>query len=718
MAEIVPKPIDNDLNLFKEEMLTYLKELEDKLMVQMMTKESNLKNDYEQFSLKVNSLMGNNKDMISDLVNQKLKLEKITELESFKNKVDGMLITHEVRIKNAVDEIQKIKIKYDKIVTDNLYVSGFIGNACQFRNLSEYLSYNISEVSKLKMEKEQYKKDIKDIKKQLDGTMKNMLTLNDNSVKLCNKYTDNKQEEFRRLLEVTQNELNQKSMEMRAMINQADKDWEEKANSLQNEFNRLLDLEGSFSTLSKKFEFFQENHEELKKNVIREHENLKNNENKLESAIEDVKKNDRGIKDLTSQIKNYFLMNNKLRDILDRMGAFSNKAEMNKIIPKNHNKRNSVNYGYTPSGSINLLSSPVQRRFQNSTVNLETLTVPANAPTSFKMNTLNNSNISNNNNDSNIKRTYSPKKRNTKTATELKNINDVEDDSESSSENNALKTEIMKQSERTVEKEQEVKENVKEEKTEIKKEEKEKENIVKESIAKEDLKQDFNNANIRRTLPNNNDKLLEKIGLNNKPQAKGLPLLTFDNRNPKGMEEIKKVSISLTNIGNYKNPNANKKMIDKKNMLVVINNNNKVKKYMKKKTGLFLDNSQQTCKYVNLQLPESPMLRPGVEINKKKSGMSERKGKFDGINGLINDYRAKIFYKGCFSDSKCNNITNELLDIPKKVTQAFGRTTYSLLFKKNEIDRSNTNNNINDFGYNGPKKKYKFMIKRNNSGKK
>lgn len=57
-----------------------------------------------------------------------------------------MLLSHEVRIKNNADEIGKIKTKYGKIVADNLYVSGFISSACQFRNLSEYLSFNIEEV--------------------------------------------------------------------------------------------------------------------------------------------------------------------------------------------------------------------------------------------------------------------------------------------------------------------------------------------------------------------------------------------------------------------------------------------------------------------------------------------------------------------------------------------------------------------------------------------
>ena len=142
---------NNDLNIFKEEILTHIKELEKKLTSQISSKESKLNHDYEEFTAKMNSLIENNKEMVSSLALQKIKLEKITELEIFKNKVDDMLITHEVRIKNSIEDIERMKTKYDKIVTDNLYVSGFIGNSCQFRNVSEYLSYNISEESKLKL---------------------------------------------------------------------------------------------------------------------------------------------------------------------------------------------------------------------------------------------------------------------------------------------------------------------------------------------------------------------------------------------------------------------------------------------------------------------------------------------------------------------------------------------------------------------------------------
>ena len=102
-----PNPLANEMNIFKEEVLQKIKEIETKLTSEITNKELALNADYQNFTSQINLLMNNNKEMISTIVSQKLKLEKVSELESFKNKVDSMLITHEIRIKNNTDEIGK-----------------------------------------------------------------------------------------------------------------------------------------------------------------------------------------------------------------------------------------------------------------------------------------------------------------------------------------------------------------------------------------------------------------------------------------------------------------------------------------------------------------------------------------------------------------------------------------------------------------------------------
>ena len=107
---------NNEMNLFKDEILKKMRDLETKLTSKITNKELILNSDYQSLTSKINLIMNNNKELSATIASQKVKIEKVTELEAFKNKVDNMLISHEVRIKSSVDEIEKIKTKYDKIV--------------------------------------------------------------------------------------------------------------------------------------------------------------------------------------------------------------------------------------------------------------------------------------------------------------------------------------------------------------------------------------------------------------------------------------------------------------------------------------------------------------------------------------------------------------------------------------------------------------------------
>jgi hypothetical protein len=285
-----PKP--DELNTFKEELLKRMREFETKMTSQITNKELTLNADYQAFTSKINVLMNNNKEMISAITSQKVKFDKISELESFKNKTDSMLITHEIRIKNNIDEIEKIKTKYDKIISDNLYVSGYIGNSCQFRNLAEYLNFNIAEVSRLKMEKDQLKRDIKDIRNKFDGIMKSMVNMNDNTAKLCNNYTDTKQEYFQIQLNNAIKEVNQKSMDMRVVMQKFQNESDQKIVEIREEVNKLIKSESNLNNVvNDNFYICDRQHEEMKKNISSGDEKISANKkiiNTLEEKIQDL----------------------------------------------------------------------------------------------------------------------------------------------------------------------------------------------------------------------------------------------------------------------------------------------------------------------------------------------------------------------------------------------------------------------------------------------
>ena len=145
-------------------------------------------------------------------------------------------------------------------------------------------------------------------------------------------------------------------------------------------------------------------------------------------------------------------------------------------------------------------------------------------------------------------------------------------------------------------------------------------------------------------------------------------------------------------------------------MIIDNDNDNKInqnfQKNIMKKKDLKLEQDKQTCKVVSLNLPANTTKNPTINNVKKKKGINEIKGNYDVVNSLINEYRANLFSKAHSPETL--TIANEILDIPKKVSQAFGRTTYNFYFKKDAIDCANANKNINNFGYNGPKRGYRF----------
>ena len=318
-----PNPLANEMNIFKEEVLQKIKEIETKLTSEITNKELALNADYQNFTSQINLLMNNNKEMISTIVSQKLKLEKVSELESFKNKVDSMLITHEIRIKNNTDEIGKIKTKYDKIIADNLYVSGYIGNSCQFRNLSEYLNFNIADIARLRIEKDQLKKDIKELKNRFDGIMKTIVTMNDNTVKLCNNYTETKQEYFKISLDNAIKEINQKNMDIRVIIQKFQNDSDQKVLEIREEVNRLIKSESDLTNLvNDNFYICERQHEEINKNISLETEET----SKHKKLFDNV---DEKIQDIQNKLKILDLLNSRVRRMYDMMDN-NTRLEMNK----------------------------------------------------------------------------------------------------------------------------------------------------------------------------------------------------------------------------------------------------------------------------------------------------------------------------------------------------------------------------------------------------
>ena len=182
MSEFSPNIPSNLIHNLKEEVLFDLRQLENKLTDQINKKWCQIESTNNSILDRISLMMDNNKQMFDSITLQKVNLDKISDYEPFKNKIEAMVTSHEVRINSILSDVFNFRAKYDKIISDNLSVPGFIGPSCQYKSLSDFIYYQIMEASKTKNEKEQIKSDVKECKTRVDGFIKNMINLNDNSV--------------------------------------------------------------------------------------------------------------------------------------------------------------------------------------------------------------------------------------------------------------------------------------------------------------------------------------------------------------------------------------------------------------------------------------------------------------------------------------------------------------------------------------------------------
>ena len=299
----------------KDEILKNNRELEEKIKSHIDVNGNKYKYDMKSITEKIQKVSDSNDKYGKTLPEINYKLSKIEQIEKFNIKTDHKMNSFEFRISQILEQIEKIKTKYDKIVLDNLFVSGHIGGPhCQYANLSEYLLTNINDVSLLKLEKEQAKKDIKNIRSKQDNIIKQTVNLIDGSVKRCNLYTDNKQKDFQSLLDTKMREFNEKIMEIRMNVCKIQMQTEEAVNNLNIGFDKLReenkffmkDLMSKFSEMKNEMSEFKNEYKSKLNTLYKENTFIKKDTKNIKENIENMlriieyqnSKNNKNIKDI------------------------------------------------------------------------------------------------------------------------------------------------------------------------------------------------------------------------------------------------------------------------------------------------------------------------------------------------------------------------------------------------------------------------------------
>ena len=299
---------------------------------------------FEEIDKKVtesNAIIEENKRIIECFLEQKYQIDKIEHLEKLFNKINDTLISHEIKISNNDKELGSIKIKYDKLILDNLMIAGLIGPSCPYKNLSSYLKYQISEFNRMRFDNESVKKETKDFRIKLDGVSKDIINLIDGGVLRCNNYADNRINDFHVVLENKIKEMNDKLMDIRMKNIQFQNKIETEIKNLKTEYEEKMEKqkEDLSQIINNKIEYLNMNYSSLEKNqkIVEMDTEIKNNYTQIDKEIKEIKL-------ILQSIPN-------IKDININLNAYTTYNSSN--IPGDYKKRNNKRQSYMPKENDN-----------------------------------------------------------------------------------------------------------------------------------------------------------------------------------------------------------------------------------------------------------------------------------------------------------------------------------------------------------------------------
>lgn len=259
---------------FKNELLKRINSLESRLS-------DRIKLHDKDFTMKLDTISEKIKPMQTDIYTlmhisseKEKNIEKIENLEKFKNKTESTILAQNIRINKSLDEISDIKAKYDKIIIENLTIPGFVGHSCKYKNLSEFIISNLKENDKNEKQYNNLNNEIVSLKQKTDNLLKMYFGIFDKIFDRANKLIENKNEDLKMALGKKLEEIMDKISEIKL------KDIENKMN-LENHLKQ-------FKLFTEDVYGFKEHLDKLDAKIEQE---LNKNNNEREEENNNVKNN-------------------------------------------------------------------------------------------------------------------------------------------------------------------------------------------------------------------------------------------------------------------------------------------------------------------------------------------------------------------------------------------------------------------------------------------
>ena len=282
--------LHSDLMQFKDEMLKNLRELERKIMTKVNKNKDDVSSDLNTLTASLKSLKENNISIIDSITEQRLNINKITTIESDLKKFNTVLTGQEKKLNDSMVEISYIRDRYEKSLSDALFVPGIIGKNCKYNNFNDYIVNCTKEINKLKNEKEFNKKESKEMKQKLEQSIKSLSNLVDSFINRSKLYTDGTKKAIIDLIDTKITELDTKNLDLLAKLCKIDSELGEKIKIVGDdltEFNKSKNEQ--IQKMEEKLVIVNNHIEEINKHIKDTKEEInkfKNNEEKYQMIVD------------------------------------------------------------------------------------------------------------------------------------------------------------------------------------------------------------------------------------------------------------------------------------------------------------------------------------------------------------------------------------------------------------------------------------------------
>ena len=400
----------SDLTMIRNEFLIHIKKLEKDISKKIEEQNKIILTSINLINSKINEFSKNNSSLIETNANIIVKLDKLEDIENFKKKAESQLITHEIKLNNVIKDLTESKFKYDKIFIDNLTVPGFIGLQCQYKNLSEYLLYNIQIINKLTKSRVKMKKNLSDLNQHFQNMNKDFI-INVSSInQSCNDYCDKKNVLLENELKKEILNMNEKIMDARMQYTKDTLNFEKKSNEMKSQFDNMLlffnDIKSKFNEKISLIDDIghenQDNKNDDNKNDDNKNYDNKNDDNENYDKKNDNNENENDKKNVVIN-ENYINNDNNIKNMIINEKIINNKDNKkneNKIKDDNNKKMIIENYDYNENNRKNIIineNNINNDNNKNNIINENNIKIDNN-----KENIINENNINNDNNKNNI----------------------------------------------------------------------------------------------------------------------------------------------------------------------------------------------------------------------------------------------------------------------------------------------------------------------------